>query len=98
MWYCGFSNLLTRRVILAMIILCASGCVSLGKDQKTADGQTIPAKRFLDFREYEYICEPIMDLDLKQLEQRLDRYGQNGFRLGGILNKDGHSYAFCVMR
>lgn len=74
------------------------GCVTIEKDQETADGQKIPGKRLLDFAEYEYLCAPMLGKDHVELEQLLDRYGLKGWRLAGFMQKNGETNAFCMYR
>lgn len=82
-----------------VILVCGSlSCVTLDDGSRTADGQKIPGKRLLSFLEYEHVCELTMDLDVKQMEQLLDRYGRNGWQLAGFMNRNGETYAFCMVR
>ena len=73
-------------------------CVTLKDTEQTADGQRIPGKMLFNFFEYEHVCELTMNRDYQELEQLLDRYGRNGWKLAGFMNKNGDTYAFCMVR
>lgn len=84
-----------------LAIVCLSigtGCTTTGKGQQTADGQKIPGKKFFQIAEYEYICEPTLGQDHTEIEHQLDRFGANGWRLAGFMQKNGDTTAFCMMR
>ena len=87
--------------LLFACLLTAAGtisCTTAGKDARTADGQIIPGKKFFQFAEYEYLCEPTFGKTPPEMEQLLDRYGASGWRLAGFMQKNGDTHAFCMMR
>ena len=88
------------RIFAAVCLLSwgTTACVTVEEEQTTADGQKIPAKKFPHLTEYEHVCELTLGKNYDALEQLLDRYGRNGWKLAGFLNKDGDTYAFCMVR
>ena len=86
------------RFISALCFSITLGCATIKDPTKTANGQIIPPKGLLSFAEYEYICEPTLGLDHINLEKLLDRYGREGWVLGGFLQKEGNTYGFCMRR
>lgn len=86
---------------MLVVICCVSfgtGCTTAEKNQQTADGQKIPGKKFFQFAEYEYVCEPTLGQDHTVIEPLLDRFGAKGWRLAGFMQKNGETTAFCMMR
>ena len=98
MWFCVFTKKITFCSIVLAALSFQIGCVTIEKDQETADGQKIPGKRLLDFAEYEYLCAPMLGKDHVEMEQLLDRYGLKGWRLAGFMQKNGETNAFCMYR
>jgi len=84
--------------MLLLTFSLVASCVSIEKDTQTADGQLIPGKQFLNFSEYEYVCEPTLGRNHTEMEQLLDRYGATGWKLAGFMQKDGDTVAFCMLR
>ena len=75
-----------------------TSCASMEKNEQTADGQVIPGKDFLQFAEYQYVCEATKGRSPNEMEQLLDRYGAKGWKLGGFMHKEGETKAFCMYR
>lgn len=75
-----------------------SSCFTIEKSELTEDGQVIPGRQFLQFRQYEYLCAPTFSRDHTKLEELLDRYGRKGWRLGGFVQRGGDSVAYCLYR
>ncbi len=98
MLFCAFTKKLLITAAAFGILISQSACVTIEKDQETADGQKIPGKRLLDFSEYEYLCAPTLGKDHVETEQLLDRYGLKGWRLAGFMQKNGETNAFCMYR
>ena len=86
------------KMLACLFAVATMSCTTIEKDAETADGRWIPGKRFLQFAEYEYICEPTFDMDHTSVEKLLDRYGRKGWTLAGFIQKNGDTNAFCVMR
>lgn len=68
------------------------------KSETTAEGEIIPGKKILSFGEYEYICQPTYEYNHQEMEQLLDRFGRKGWKLAGFMQREGSTYAFCMLR
>ncbi len=89
----------SRKIIYFILFMTLlQSCITVEKDEATADGSVIPGKQLLNFLEYEYVCEPTFDYSHQEMEQVLDRYGRKGWKLAGFMQRNGNTHAFCVMR
>ncbi len=98
MLFCEFFRAIASISILIALFFATSACTTIEQDDQTADGQIIPGKQFLQFAEYEYVCEPTKGRAHTEMEQLLDRYGTKGWKLAGFMHKKGETYAFCMVR
>lgn len=81
----------------ALVSILAIQCVSMEKSRRSSSGDYIPGKRVFEGRT-EFLCEPIIERDIKNIQIVLNEYGRSGWVLASIIHRNGDPYAICLQR
>lgn len=81
-------------VFFAFVI--TSSCVTDRKSEYTTQGHLLPGRQLMDVENNQYICEPLINNGIKDIEQLMNEYGRKGWKFTTMIYKKGNPVGFCV--
>ena len=94
----GLLSVFSKLAVLATLLILVEGCTTVERSRRTSDGRMVPGRKIFDVMHVQNLCEPIVNRNIKEIQELLNEYGRNGWEVSSFLYRDGNVSGVCLHR